>query len=89
MSTENENMIFAKVKTMKVYKPTAADQERHPLYVSPGATEKNVSQWIGPDDKPLLITVEFRFGVATVEENLGKYLINHGLAQRNKLLLPA
>lgn len=71
---------------MKVYKPET--RGRHRMFVQPGNTHK-VSDFMDANGKAKLITVEFFLGEADVPDNLGRYLIDQGMAQRSPILLPA
>jgi hypothetical protein len=61
----------------------------HTLIVCPGAEFKNVSDWKDAAGKPATFTVEFKYGVADVTDQLGKYLLDKGLAKRSQIILPA
>lgn len=74
--------------TMQVYKPETRKQASHLLFVAPGKTNPDVSNWKDGEGKPLMFKVEFKFGAATVTRQLGKYLINEGIAKRSRLILP-
>lgn len=74
------------VETMKVYKPESKGVHR--LYVTPAHDAPDVSEWKSAKGEPVMFTVEFVEGVATVPSNLGKYLIDRGLAQRSPIALP-
>lgn len=71
-----------------VYKPEARKQPSHLLFVAPGQTAPDVSNWKDAAGKPIMFKVEFKFGTAEVTRQLGKYLVNEGLAKRSRLILP-
>lgn len=77
---------------MKVYYKGHAI--KHRVYVQPGVDHPETSEWMEPADKDgkrksKLIEVLFENNVATVPDNLGKYLVDKGLASKTKLILPA
>jgi hypothetical protein len=44
------------------------------------------ASWLHPDGSPKQIEIVFSYGVATVEEQLGVYMIKRGIAQRTRLI---
>lgn len=50
--------------------------------------EEMPAEWVTADNEPLELTVEFVFGKATVADNLGRYLVKHGLAKKTRLIVP-
>lgn len=82
---------------MKVYKPGCTGIHR--LYVQPGSKYPDKSEWMtktgtkddsGKDVKtPTMFTIEFVDGVAKVDSQLGKYLLDEGLAERSPIIIPA
>jgi hypothetical protein len=71
---------------MKVYVTQASSN--HTIHVQPGHEFKDVSDWVDAQGHPILLSVKFNNGVADVESNLGKYLIDKGLAKKSRLILP-
>lgn len=75
---------------MYVYRkgnPTALG--RHHLMVQPARqSHDKCSDFIGEDGEPILFNVEFVHGRATVADNLGRWMIDHGYAQASPLILP-
>lgn len=59
----------------------------HRLYEMPGKVHPETSDFLGPDGKPVLMTIEFRDGVAEVPDNLGRFLIDAGCAKASPILL--
>ena len=47
------------------------------------------SDWVNDKNEPLDFQVEFKFGRAEVDKNLGEYMIKYGLASKSKLHIPA
>ena len=81
---------------MRVYLNTSGERPPIPLHVMSVAPAAHMEgqgemplEWVGPDNKPLTITVEFIHGEANVPDNLGRYLVKHGLAKKTRLILPA
>ncbi len=77
---------------MKVY--YHGRSTKHRLFVQPGVDHPESSEWMEAADhdgkrKPKLFDVIFENGIATVDDNLGKYLITKGLANKSKFILPA
>jgi len=66
---------------MKVY--YAGSNENHRMYVQPGIEHPETSAWLSPDKKPIMFEVHFKKGVAEVDDNLGEYLIDKGLAVKS------
>jgi hypothetical protein len=52
------------------------------LLVSPGASHRERREWFGPNGEPISYTVKFNGGVAEVEADLARFLIQHGHAYR-------
>lgn len=75
---------------MHIYIPADADVPHKRVYVQPANTPqgKGVSDWVNEDGTAKLIPIEFRHGKASVEDNLGRYMIDHGFAQASALILP-
>lgn len=74
---------------MIVYRPQGTHIPRHFLYVQPAATPGcENSDWMDGEE-PKLFTIEFVHGRAEVPDNLGRYMIDNGLARMSPILLPA
>ncbi|MTD34023.1 hypothetical protein [Paludibacterium denitrificans] len=61
---------------------------RRAPFASPGTLYPN-SDFLEPDGTPKTFVVEFRYGKAEVADNLGRYLIDQGLAQESVILMAA
>jgi len=78
---------------MKVY--LAGEKPRRQklflMCIAPAATLHNQEipqAWLEHDGKPKQMNVEFEYGEAEVDDQIGAYLLKEGLAQRTKLFLP-
>ena len=73
---------------MKVYRHGEKEQNLA-LHVQPGIKVDD-SDFKDMDGKPILITVQFRDGMADVPDNLGRYLVDNQLASksRQRILVP-
>jgi hypothetical protein len=79
---------------VKVY--LSGDRQRfgeHTVFVAPGNDPVGISggvcdEWLEPGGKPRTIAVQFNHGLATVPDNLGRYLVARGLARRTRLIIP-
>ncbi len=58
------------------------------VFVSPGFHHPETLEWM-LDGKPRMFTVKFTAGEARVDSQLGRYMIEHGLAKKSPLILPA
>nr|WP_199065100.1 hypothetical protein [Chromobacterium sp. ASV5] len=72
---------------MIIYHPVTRDRTTH-VICQPG-NEHPVSDFFDKDGKPSVFVVEFKYGRAEVPDNLGRYLIDEGLAQESAILLVA
>lgn len=74
---------------MKVYLTGGTKAPSHMMHVAPAADVKGEvpAEWVNGDNEPLNFAVEFKFGVAEVADDLGKYLVSRGLARKSKLIL--
>ena len=72
---------------MKVYQPDAPNGRRT-VFVTPGSFYPT-TEWVDAAGKPVMFQAVFVHGVADVPDNLGQYMIDHGLAQRSPIILPA
>lgn len=70
---------------MHVYIP---NKRNHVVFVAPGAEHPDASQWVHEDGRPITFRVEFKDGRASVDNNMGAYLIEKKYAQRTPLFLP-
>lgn len=87
-ATQTDSQQAAVEETMQVYKPEAKTSRTHRLFVAPGKTHPDVSNWKDGEGRPIMMVVVFEFGTATVTRQLGRYLIAEGLARRSRLFLP-
>ena len=72
---------------MKIYQPEAAIGRRT-TFVQPGV-HNPVSDFMDDEGKPRMYAVEFVHGVADVQDNLAWYMLDHQLASRSPIILPA
>lgn len=78
---------------MKVY-ATGEKPSRQPSFVmciAPASTARNEevpAHWVDDKNNPVQFNVEFKYGVAEVEDDIGRYLIKNELARRSKMILP-
>ena len=77
--------LFSLRDAMKVYQPGTRGKRLQ--FVQPG-NEFPVSHFMDEHGKPKFFTVEFIEGAADVDEPLGQYMIDKGIAQRSPILLP-
>jgi len=70
---------------MIVYHPVTRDRTTY-TFCQPGL-EHPVSDWLDENGDPLSFNVEFKFGKAEVPDNLGRFLIDKGLAQESVILV--
>jgi hypothetical protein len=42
--------------------------------------------WVDDENRPVNIAVNFTFGVADVDDELGRYLVARGLAKKTRIL---
>lgn len=71
---------------MRVYLP--GRKGYHTVTCTPGNLH-DVSQWKDEDGQPVTYRVQFVEGVASVDAQLGKWLIEMGYAAKTPLWLPA
>lgn len=73
---------------MIVYKP---DQlSRHAVFVTPANTAGvDSSEFRNVDGSARVFTVTFEDGRAKVPDNLGQFMIDHGMARISPVLLPS
>jgi hypothetical protein len=76
---------------MYVYRkgqPTA--HGRHHVMVQPAReSHDKSSDWLDEQGQPRMFNIEFLHGRASVPDNLGRWLVDHGYAQETALILPA
>lgn len=53
----------------------------------PGNVHPETSDFIGADGKPVLMTIEFKDGVADVPDNLGRFLVDTDAAKSGPIVL--
>jgi hypothetical protein len=46
------------------------------------------AEWVTETNEPREMQVEFTYGRAEVPDNIGRYLLAHGLASKTTLILP-
>lgn len=78
---------------MKVYHPgeKCRKQASFIMAVAPAATAQNQEvpvHWVDDKNQPIQFMVEFQYGVAEVDDVMGRYLVEEGLVHKTKLLLP-
>lgn len=78
---------------MKVYLPNAVakTQSVHLLHICPAGHLKGQempSDWVDDENKPVNFTIKFQFGEAEVPSEIGKYLVEYGMAKKTPLILP-
>lgn len=64
---------------------------RHVVYIAPAADlrgQEVPTAWVDHDNKPIQIEVLFQHGTAEVDDEVGKYLIKSGQAQKSRLVMP-
>lgn len=78
---------------MKVYlhSDRAEKTDTYPMHLAPAADSsfkqgEVPSDWLNADGGAKQISINFAYGVAEVPDELGKYMIARGLAQRSRLL---
>lgn len=64
----------------------------HTMYLCPGADPElkgeKPSEWFNDRNEAMSFTVEFRHGKADVQDSIGRYMIERGLAKKTRLILP-
>ena len=64
----------------------------HTMHICPAADPRIrgevPTEWVDDKNTALTFHVEFVRGKAEVDENIGRYLIEQGLAQKSKIILP-
>lgn len=66
----------------------------HTMFVCPAGdkdffrNQEVPSEWVDDDNKPITFEVEFRKGRAEVDDKLGKYMTDRGLARKTKFIRP-
>jgi len=79
---------------MKVYVPTERERATsHTIYVTPASDAETVkegipSEWQDVEGKPITFPIQFKQGVATVDDKIGAYMIKRGLARKSSLIRP-
>jgi hypothetical protein len=71
---------------MKIYKHGLQEQGLHNVFIQPGVDFPENSEWYEADGRPKLFTVTFQNGVATVPKNLGRYMVDKGLASGSEII---
>lgn len=70
---------------MIVYHPVTRDRTTY-TFCQPGRKHP-VSDWLDDSGEPLSFNVKFEYGKAEVPDNLGRFLIDQGLAQESVILV--
>ncbi len=65
------------------YRGTSSD---HRLFIQPAIDFPHVNAWREPDGRPKMFDIHFVNGEADVEENIGQYLVDKGLAAKTKVI---
>jgi hypothetical protein len=64
----------------------------HTMHISPAADPRMKgempTEWVDGDNSPLTFQVEFVRGKAEVDDKIGKYMTDMGLAKKSKIILP-
>jgi hypothetical protein len=76
---------------MRVYLP--GRKGYHTVICTPardarGQALDGAEQWKDPNGEPIQYAVRFVDGVASVDAQLGRWLIEHGQASRTRLIIP-
>jgi len=58
----------------------------HTILVTPGKDHPENSEWHDDKGRALMMPVKFIDGVANVDSQLGKYLIDKGLAKKSPII---
>lgn len=74
---------------MLVYLPTAMDRASNTMFITPGALPGGVlvSEWFNEAREPIMFVVEFKNGVADVASNLGRLMVDQGLAADSPIIV--
>lgn len=70
---------------MKIYQP--GTRGKRTAFVQPGVTHPT-TDWLDENGKARMFAVEFKEGEATVDDQLGQYMIDKDLAKRSPIILP-
>jgi hypothetical protein len=80
----------SKEEPMFVYLPHK--KATHTMHICPAADPRlkgeMPSDWVDDKNNPRAFEVEFRSGKAEVDDRIGNYLVETGLARKTKLILP-
>lgn len=69
---------------MKIY--YHGNSSLHRIFVTPAVDHPEVAAWRELDGRPRQFEVLFQNGLAIVDDNLGKYLVEKGLASKTKVI---
>jgi hypothetical protein len=76
---------------MFVYAPNKK-KATHTMYLCPGADPEikgeKPSDWFNDKNEPISFTVVFKAGRAEVDDTVGRYMIERGLAKKTRLIIP-
>jgi hypothetical protein len=56
------------------------------MYATPGAAHPETTDFLDANGKPVTMTIEFKDGVAEVPDNLGRFLIDTGVAKGSPII---
>lgn len=68
---------------MRIYQPGTRGVRTS--FVSPGTHFPNVD-WLDEDKQPKMFSVTFKEGMADVDDRLGQYMIDQGLASSSPII---
>lgn len=76
---------------MFVYLPHK--KANHTVHICPAGDKDFIkgeipSDWVDDENKPRTFIITFVHGKAEIDDKLGKYMIERGLARKSKLILP-
>ncbi len=69
---------------MRIFLKTG--RQNHKMFVTPGE-KSDCSDFFMPDGSKRMFTVNFKDGEAEVTSNLGRYMLDAGLAQNTRFVL--
>ncbi len=73
---------------MIVYSNTPEPRPKHEMYVTPSRNSDSV-EFKDVTGRPVMFQVVFEHGRAEVPENLGRWMVDNGMAIRSRIILPA
>ena len=64
----------------------------HTMFVCPAGDPflkgEKPSDWVDNENNPITFQIEFKHGKSEVDDKIGKYMIDRGLARKTKIILP-